>query len=122
MILVDTSIWIDHLHTADQVLVDRLERLEVGTHAWVIAELALGSIGNRDDVLGALKELWGFPVLQDAEVHALVDGRRLWGRGLSVVDVHLMGATALVPGSSLWTRDKRLMAACRDLGVTLFLE
>ncbi|HQY98091.1 MAG TPA: type II toxin-antitoxin system VapC family toxin [Phycicoccus sp.] len=122
MILVDTSIWIDHLHSTDHVLVERLERLEVGTHHWVIAELALGSMANRDEVLAALKELWRFPVLDAAEMLALVDGRRLWSRGLSVVDIHLLGAAALVPGAALWTRDKRLIAAGQDLGVTLIAE
>ena len=122
MILVDTSIWIDHLHSTDHVLVERLERLEVGTHHWVIAELALGSMANRDEVLAALKELWRFPVLDAAEMLALVDGRRLWSRGLSVADIPLLGAAALVPGAVLWTRDKRLIAAGQDLGVTLIAE
>jgi predicted nucleic acid-binding protein len=68
-------------------------------------------------MLTPLESLKGFPVLTHDEVMALVDGRQLWGRGLSAVDVHLLGSVMLVGGSRLWTRDKRLLAACRDGGV-----
>ena len=118
MILVDTSIWIDHLHSSDARLTDLLGEDEVGSHPWVIAELALGSMKHRAQVLDLLGNLWRFPVLSDGEVRTLVDRRKLWGRGLSVVDVHLLGAVALSAGSALWTRDKRLLAACRELGVS----
>ena len=82
----------------------------------MIEELALGSIKQRDRVLTLLENLKGFPVLTHEEVMALVDGRQLWGRGLSAVDVHLLGSVLLVDGARLWTRDKRLLAACRDGG------
>jgi predicted nucleic acid-binding protein len=65
-------------------------------------------------VLAFLENLQGFPVLTHEEVMALVDGRQLCGRGLSAVDVHLLGSVMLVGGAQLWTRDKRLLAACRD--------
>lgn len=117
MILIDTSIWIDHLHSPEPGLVELLEDDQVGCHPAVIEELALGSIARRDQVLGLLESLRGFPVLTHGEVLALVDGNALWGRGLSAVDAHLLGSVALVPGAALWTRDKRLHAACRDLGI-----
>lgn len=117
MILVDTSIWIDHLHVGEPALVAMLERDEAGVHPSVIEELALGSIAQRDAVLALLAELHQFPVLRHGEALLLVDRHRLWGRGLSAADVHLLGAVALEPGSTLWTRDKRLAAACRDVGV-----
>jgi predicted nucleic acid-binding protein len=65
-------------------------------------------------VLVLLKNLQRFPLLTHEEVLALVDGRQLWGRGLSATDVHLLGSVMLVGGARLWTRDKRLLAACRD--------
>ena len=80
----------------------------------MIEELALGSIRQRDRVLALLESLQGFPVLTREEVMALVDGRQLWGRGLSAVDVHLLGSVMLVGGARLWTRDTRLLTACRD--------
>jgi len=116
MILVDTSIWIDHLHAPEPFLVALLRDDLAGCHRAVIEELALGSIKQRDHVLALLAGLQGFPVLTHEEVMALVDGNQLWGRGLSAVDVHLLGSVMLVGGSRLWTRDKRLLAACRDSG------
>lgn len=117
MILVDTSAWIDHLHRRDSRLVDLLGEDAAGTHPLVIEELALGSIGQRSVILELLGSLHQFPVLGHAEVVTLVEGRRLWGRGLSAVDAHLLGSAVLVGGARLWTRDKRLIAACRSCGV-----
>lgn len=116
MILVDTSIWIDHFHASEPLLVALLREDQVGCHRAVIEELALGSIKQRGHVLALLESLQGFPVLTHEEVMALVDKRQLWGRGLSAVDVHLLGSVMLVGGARLWTRDKRLLAACRDRG------
>ncbi len=116
MILVDTSIWIDHFHASEPSLVALLRDDQVGCHRAVIEELALGSIKQRARVLALLESLQGFPVLTHEEVMALVDGRHLWGRGLSAVDAHLLGSVMLVGGARLWTRDKQLLAACRDSG------
>lgn len=117
MILVDTSIWIDHLHERDPELVALLSDDEVGCHPYVIEELALGSIKQRNVMLDLLQSLRQLPVLDHVEVMTLVSGRQLWGRGLSAVDCHLLGAVALVAGSELWTRDKRLIATCEDIGI-----
>lgn len=122
MILVDTSVWIDHLHAGEPHLVELLERDEVGCHPMVIEELALGSIRRRDDVLGLLSNLTTLPVLTHREVRHLVDGQRLWGRGLSAVDAHLLGSVSLVGGAMMWTRDKRLLAASGAIGVSVVRE
>ncbi|HJQ42390.1 MAG TPA: type II toxin-antitoxin system VapC family toxin, partial [Jatrophihabitantaceae bacterium] len=114
--LVDTSVWIDHLHAPISPLVSRLDGDEVGCHPLVVEELALGSIRNRDVVLSSLQSLQSFPTLTHSELRDLVDRRRLWGRGLTAVDVHLLGS-ALVASGTLWTRDKRLNATARELGV-----
>lgn len=118
MILVDTSVWIDHLHNTDPRLVALLSADEVGCHPYVIEELALGSIKQRVMVLDLLSSLHRFPVLSHVEVMTLIDRRRLFGRGLSAVDAHLLGSVSIVAGARLWTRDKRLISACRDVGVS----
>ncbi len=116
MILVDTSIWIDHFHATEPSLVTLLHDDQVGCHPVVFEELALGSIKHRDHVLALLRGLQRFPVLSHEEVLTLVGKRRLWGHGLSVADVHLLGSVILQGGARLWTRDMRLLAACRDSG------
>lgn len=117
MILVDTSIWIDHLHTSDTHLVELLAGDLVSVHPLVIEELALGSITQREQTLGMLGNLYRSPTLGHDEVMALVGANRLWGRGLSAADAHLLGAVLLDGGSELWTRDKRLHEAAAEFGV-----
>ena len=121
MILVDTSVWIDHFHHSDPVLVSLLHEDEIGAHPLVAEELAMGSLRSRDDVLKHLAHLHQFPVLSHDELLALVAVHALWGRGLSPVDAHLLGSVMLVPGARLWTRDKRLLCATEEHGVS-FVE
>lgn len=122
MILVDTSVWIDHLRGGEPELVRLLESDEVGCHHMVVEELALGSIARRKAVLRDLASLRSFPVLSHTELLTLVGARRLWGRGLSAVDAHLLGSVDLVPGARLWTRDTRLERAAQDIGTGLHAE
>ena len=122
MILVDTAIWIDHLHSVEHSLVELLRTDEAGCHPGVIEELALGSIKQRDEVLDLLSNLYEFPVLSHDEVLQLVDRNRLWGRGLGAVDAHLLGSVLLVRGAQLWTRDTRMKAMCEEVDVLLFSE
>lgn len=121
MILVDTSVWIDHFHRSDPVLVNLLHEDEIGAHPLVAEELAMGSLKARDDVLKHLAHLHQFPALSHDELLALVAVHALWGRGLSPVDAHLLGSVMLVPGARLWTRDKRLLCATEEHGVS-FVE
>lgn len=117
MILVDTSVWVDHLHTENERLSALLGEDEIGCHPMVVEELAMGSIANRDVVIDLLGNLFRFPVLSHVELLHLVEARRLWGRGLSPVDARLLGSVLLVDGATLWTRDKRLRAASVEAGV-----
>lgn len=121
MILVDTSVWIDHFHRSDPVLVNLLHEDEIGAHPLVAEELAMGSLKAGDDVLKHLAHLHQFPALSHDELLALVAVHALWGRGLSPVDAHLLGSVMLVPGACLWTRDKRLLRATEEHGVS-FVE
>ena len=121
-ILVDTNIWIDHLRKTEPVLVDLLERDQVCVHQSVITELALGNLKDRSVFLKALERLMIVRNVDDHGVRHLVEERRLWGRGLSAVDVGLLASVVVTPGVSLWTRDKRLRQAARDVGVLANLD
>ena len=118
MILVDTSVWIDHLRATESTLVNALARDDVACHPLVIQELALGSIRKRDVVLELLGRLTQSPSLSHGELLTLVSVHALWGRGLSPVDAHLLGSVLLSPGTRLWTRDKGLKASARALGAS----
>ena len=122
MILVDTSVWIDHLHQTDEQLVEYLEADLVGYHPMVVEELALGSIRGRAEFLELLGRLRPFPVLTHAELLALVETRQLWGQGLSAVDAHLVGAVLLTSEARLWTRDKRLTRVAGELAIPFVAE
>ena len=116
-VLVDTNIWIDHLRQTEPVLVDLLERDQVCVHQSVITELALGNLKDRSIFLKALERLMVVRSVDDQGVRHFVEERRLWGRGLSAVDVALLASALVTPGVALWTRDKRLRQAAHDVGV-----
>ena len=119
MILVDTSVWIDHLRHSDLILVDRLEQGQVLCHPFVLGELAMGSLGQRDTILHALRGLPKAIVANDAEVLAFIERETLFGTGLGYVDIHLLAAVRLTLGALLWTRDKRLHAVATRLSVAV---
>jgi predicted nucleic acid-binding protein len=117
MILVDTSVWIDHLHVGEPVLAELLEQAAVCRHPMVVAELALGTMRDRRTVLGLLGDLPGVSLPAHDEVLRLVESSGLYGKGLSVVDAHLLAAARINDDVRLWTRDKRLCAEAERLNV-----
>ena len=117
MILVDTSVWIDHLRVRDDDLTRLLSLGQVLGHPFVLGELALGNLANRDTVLGALRGLPQAQVATDQEVQQLITVTKLFGTGIGYIDAHLLASARLSVGSVLWTRDKRLSAASADLGL-----
>ncbi len=114
MILVDTSIWIDHLRSGDTQLVTLLVDGNVLGHPWVVGELALGHLSHRNEVLGLLHNLPQAPVATEVEVMTLIDHHQLFGLGIGYVDAHLLASTRL-SSARLWTRDKRLRATASRL-------
>jgi predicted nucleic acid-binding protein len=117
VILADTSVWVDHLHAGDAVLSRHLDAGRVLIHPFVIGELALGNLRQREIVLGALIDLPLARVATDAEVLHFIGAHRLNGRGVGYVDVHLLAAVRLTAGAELWTHDRRLHAVAETLGV-----
>ena len=119
MILVDTSVWIDHLRANNETLAELLHGQAVLAHPFVVGELALGNIRQRKTVLAALADLPRAEVATDAEVLAFVELHALFGRGIGYVDAHLLAAARLTAGARLWTKDRRLHEVARDLGLAM---
>lgn len=117
MILVDTSVWVDHLRKSDRGLAELLTVSNVLMHPFVIGELACGNLRNRDQILALLKDLPRAGVATDDEVLFFIERNTLMGRGLGFVDVHLLASVALHGTARIWTRDKRLRAAADLLGL-----
>lgn len=116
MILVDTSIWVDHLRRGLPDLAELLDAGEVLCHPFVIGEIALGHLRRRDEILGLLAALPSAPVAAHDEVLGFVDAQRLAGSGIGWVDAHLLASAALA-AVSVWTADRRLASAARSLGL-----
>ena len=116
MILVDTSVWVDHLRGGDAQLARLLERANVIMHPFVVGEIACGSLRDRASILELLQDLPAAAVAESGEVLGFVEHHALHGRGIGYVDVHLLASVALTEGARLWTRDKRLRDVAQAMG------
>lgn len=117
MILVDTSIWIDHLRRGDPALIELLNNNRVCLHPFVLGELACGNLNNREEVLSLLRGLPQLATATDDEVLYFIDEHDLMGHGIGYVDAHLLAAAKLTSPAQLWTRDRCLQQMARDLGI-----
>lgn len=117
MILVDTSIWIDHLREGSPGLTKALEGAWVLMHPFILGELACGNLRNREVLLGLLGELPTVPRATDPEVLVFIAEHALMGRGLGYLDVHLLASVVLAGDVRLWTRDRSLHKVAVELGV-----
>ncbi len=108
MILVDTSIWVDHLRVTDPALTALLEADKVVSHAFVIGELACGNLRRRQEILSLLHDLPQADIAEEKEVLHLIDHHRLMGSGIGYVDAHLLASTLLTDSLRLWSRDRRV--------------
>jgi predicted nucleic acid-binding protein len=108
VILADTSVWVDHLRASHKTLAALLDTGMVLAHPFVIGELALGNLRQRNIVLNALADLPQASVATDAEVFHFIERHALFGRGIGYIDAYLLAAVQLTAGTELWTKDKRL--------------
>ena len=118
MILVDTSVWVDHLRANNARLATELDGGRVLAHPFVIGELACGTLRNRRDVLELLSRLPSAPVATHAEALEFLERHALMSRGLGFIDVHLLASAALATPATLWTRDRRLAAVAAELSLS----
>ena len=106
MILVDTSVWIDHLRTGNQALARLLENEEVFGHPFVTGELACGNLRNREEILFRISSLPQATMADHAEVLRFVEQYELMGRGVAWIDLHLL-CSAVLSHARFWTLDTR---------------
>ena len=118
MILADTSIWVDHFRKGNQQLRTYLEQGQIAMHPFVIAELALGSLGERTKTLALLDLLPQIGVAQIREVRHLIETRRLYTLGIGLVDAHLIASVFIYPATVIWTTDKPLRKVAEALSIS----
>lgn len=116
MILVDTSVWIDHLKRGSNRLSDLLDQGRVLIHPFIIGELACGNLKNRDEILSLFSALPVAHMAEHPEVMQLVNSYSLYGLGLGWIDMHLL-ASALLTHCNMWTKDRRLVHGAAAVGI-----
>ena len=116
MILVDTSVWVDHLRRREPGLVELLERSAVAMHPFVVGEIACGTLRDRSSILELLQDLPAAVVADPGEALHFIERHALHGKGIGYVDVHLLASVALTDGARIWTRDLRLARVAAALG------
>ena len=121
MILVDTSVWIDHLRSEVEALTALLNDGRALAHPFVIGEVAMGSLRDRGRTLARLNQLPQAPVARHPAVMELVERSELYGTGLTYIEAALLASTRLFPGAKLWTRGHRLDEQAMELGISVHL-
>ncbi len=117
MILADTSVWIDHFRSPEPVLMRLVEASELLMHPFVLGELAMGSLADRKLRLRLWAMMPALPAVSLEDVLALVEGRRLYSRGIGYMDASLLASSLVSEGTSLWTRDRKLRDVAREFGI-----
>jgi predicted nucleic acid-binding protein len=117
LIVVDTSVWIDHLHHGIPRLAEALEKQDVLLHPFVLGEIACGELKQRRQILNLLSRLPSSVVATDEEARELIERHHLMGKGIGYIDVHLLASVMLTDVAQLWTTDKRLQSIAELLRI-----
>jgi predicted nucleic acid-binding protein len=117
MILADTSVWVDHFRKRDAALYQQLQRNNISTHPFIVTELVLGNLPDRQNTIASLDRLPMVKVAQLHEVRRLIETHSLFQRGIGFVDAHLIASTLITPHTVLWSRDKQLHEVAETLGL-----
>ena len=117
MILADTSVWIDHFRFGSAEMKKALIQGQIAVHPFIVAELALGSLTQRTNVLAMLDLLPQVRVAQIGELRQMIETRHLYSLGIGLTDAHLIASVLIDAPTLLWTKDKRLHKVAEDLGI-----
>ncbi len=117
MILVDTSVWIDHLRNNNKTLALLLEKNQVSIHTLIIGELACGNLINRKQLLALLNKLEHTVEASFNESIYLIENNQLMGKGVGFIDIQLLASVLITKGAILWTFDKRLESLAKQFNV-----
>jgi predicted nucleic acid-binding protein len=117
VILADMSIWIDHLHRNNPELQELIERGRIVMHPFIVAEVALSSLRNRRKTFALMESIWQLDVAYLEEVRNMIEIHTLYSKGIGLTDAHLIASCLMTPGIFLWTRDIRLAAVAKTLGI-----
>lgn len=120
MIIVDTSVWIDHFQKSNPQLSAELNVGNVLAHPFVIGEIACGNVRNRVVILTSLQALAWANVASPTEILVFIERHKIMGKGIGYVDAHLLASTLLTKGASLWTRDRKLLEVAGQLNVSRY--
>ena len=119
MVLVDTSIWINHFRKSESRLIELLEQGDVVTHPFITGELACGNMKNRKQIISLLHALPSAPKASDDEILFFIDRHSIMGRGIGLIDAHLLASCKLAH-CILWSTDKRLLLVANDMGLVCY--
>jgi predicted nucleic acid-binding protein len=119
MILVDSSVWVDHFRSGDAFLLAQLNAQNVVIHPFVLGEISLGHMSRYEQIMEMLSDLPSLLIADDAEVRHMIRRHRLFGSGIGYVDAHLLGSVLLSKGHTFWTRDKKLHRIADSFGVAM---
>ena len=117
MILADTGIWIDYFRGRNAKMRKLLEDGQIATHAFIVAEIALGSLHNRRKTLSEMEALWEVKVARLTEVRRMIEAHALYSKGIGLIDAHLIASCMITHGTQLWTRDVSLQNVAKSLGI-----
>ena len=121
MILADTSIWVDYLRHASPEMEKRLGLGQIAMHPFIVAEIALGSLRNRQKLIDRMEALLEVRVAQLGEVRHMIEAHTLYSKGIDLTDAHLIASCLLTPGTQLWTRDGAMEKVAKGLGIAVNL-
>ena len=122
MILVDTSVWVDHFRKKDPELIKQLQQNNVAIHPFVVAELTLGNLPDRRKTIASLDRLPTVELAELREVRRMIETHYLFQRGIGFVDAHLIASAFITSHTRIWSRDKSLRHVAETLGLGALLS
>lgn len=116
MVLVDTSVWIDHLRNSNSTLIKLLSEGRVCSHTFIKGELACGNFKSRDKFFKLMDNLKFIDPVTESEALFFLNEQKLFGKGLGWVDIHLLASSKL-NNTKLFTLDKKLKQVAAELKI-----